>query len=83
MHVSMAHDQIFYLWYINELQTPTYQRYHHWKRSTQQNRDALRKATSITKEDNIANSSIWHMRGYEELISNRIASLAYLGLMNH
>ena len=41
------------------------------------------KATSITKEDNIANSSIWHMRGYEELISNRIASLAYLGLMNH
>ena len=43
----------------------------------------MRKATSITKDNNIANLSIWHMRGYEELISNRIASLAYLGLMTH
>ena len=37
------------------------------RKDQQKNGDALRKATSITKEDNIANSSIWHMRGYEEI----------------
>jgi hypothetical protein len=41
----------FILLYIYELQSPTCQRHHKYQQGKEDNWDALRKATSITKND--------------------------------
>ena len=83
MFVSMAHGPIFTYGILMNLKHKHIKDITIRKDQHKKIGDALRKATSIPKDNNITNLSIWHMRGYEELISNRIASLAYLGLMNH